>query len=1183
MRPVLHHPARTVLVAACLGLTASLGGGRGIADTQTFRLAAQWNLISFQVVPDKPEPAAVFGTIPGFISAWGYDGTSGLWQRYVRPEGATAEPEDTRRANQLLSLPPIQPGRGYWVQVEAPTDWSVDGTPPRGLDFPSLELDPGWQLIGIPVGEAQVEIQEPVSLLAVLSAAGLDYDALVTWDQSYRKMFRPQGGEDHPLAGLPPDPPFPGFQLQEDLGRGYWVHVIDPAVLRPRLVTTVRPDMDIPPRGNFPSKEDQNVSGAASPAEMKTVKTQDVIRFFPGEDVQTIGIANLAEGENASGGILLWEAVWEPVTDKSTPEPWIRIFGSRDQRERRDATGMLEGDYTRLSGVTTIENDLLYLRLDRKNLGRGVHEGQLTLRTTVGDRTFRVIAEVPGIEGDFSGYAVIHTVNGRRNPVPDLDLPITLYEDPLVPGLLRGAIDSSRALLWPVDVPLIGHRSADAGNRFLLGGSFVLPPGDQNGEPFDKWSEDPTQGAGEDADWLNDGTLDVRNPFPFPVQRTVLLDGSLTSGNPTDGYVIEGTYREVVHGMSRVPIEMEGSFHLDRQAARPFSLRRGIGSDTGVEPVVMTNKPAARSIAPGQRLTSAVNVATELALRSVQVTAELSGASGALTHSNLVLTLRSPGPGGKDLLLYDGSTPASAISAGELAKINFPLDRPPAGDLDFFLDLPRTVSDAGNSQFWELLIENRGSEAVTLVRWSLRLEGQPVTDVAGVVKEGDSPLAGAVVSLDGLPVSLNSAPSDAEGRFVLRRVPLLPLNFTARRPGYAPPPTGAGLERAFTTPFEARAADSPEDFTPFEKQLMARFNPLAGAPPPALGVPGFDAGGGEHPFELRLEREGSSGLPNPAILASPIETFAGATVEFAALNWAGTFRWELGEYTFSNEPFVSRVYPDPGVYDVKLFTPEGAPEPSATVRVVMRATPGLTGGNDGTNFVFQAFQSSGGVATADISPKSEFEAHELNEQGAVLVARMPLQHAYCASMDIDLAPAIQPPASDWKFADDGFDTQVNSDLGFRNEDFDYALPRDLWEGTKTVEGQTEYPDLDAQNAPIVWGNPLETPKLNYASAEAKDRNGKSFEVSENDDVYNAHPGTSTFPDLEPHSVITHYRIACHVGAQIATASTPATAIRAAKVRRGAPADAFAPALSPAPAGLSGNLYYRLHLTPLPFE
>src|SRR4030095_2747598 len=142
------------------------------------------------------------------------------------------------------------------------------GTVPVGQALPGLDLKAGWNLISIPIGAAAVTNTEPVSLLAILTAAGFDYDALLTWEnQTYRKMFRPRSGgtnePPNPLEGLPPDLPFPTFDLQKDLGRGYWIRVLDPAVLRPRLLTTVRPDIDAEPLNNFPSEEDSNVSGTS--------------------------------------------------------------------------------------------------------------------------------------------------------------------------------------------------------------------------------------------------------------------------------------------------------------------------------------------------------------------------------------------------------------------------------------------------------------------------------------------------------------------------------------------------------------------------------------------------------------------------------------------------------------------------------------------------------------------------------------------------------------------------------------------------------------------------------------------------------------------------------------------------------------------------------------------------------
>jgi hypothetical protein len=859
------------------------------AATQTFNLAAQWNLITFQVVPDNPSPAAVFSTLPGFQAAWSYDATDAIWRRYIQPSGSAAQQANDTTANALIALPPIEPGRAYWVFVsQAVPAWQVNGTVPRGEAFRSLDLQPGWNLIGIPVGAASVTNTEPVSLLAVLTAAGFDYDALLTWEsQTYRRMFRPEpaGPTDppNPLEGLPPDLPFPGFDLQKDLGRGYWIRVLDPAIIRPRLITTVRPDIDAEPVNNFPSREDLNVSGTL---QVKSVQEQDVIRFFPGEDVQTLGIANLGDGRSSGGGILLWEAIWTPTTDTDTPEPWIRLFSSPGQVEQRDQDGQLISPHTSLSGVTTLENDTVYLRLDRRNLGRGEHEGTLLLRTSVGDKSYRVVAEISGLEGDFKGYAVVQSVNGRRNPVPDIDLNVSFYEDNKVPGLLRGLIDSSQALLWPVDVPLIGYRVADDGNRFVLSGSFVLPPGDQNGEPFDQWNEnDPAAGA--DVDWLNDGILDVRNPFPFPIQRTVSFEGELITGNPTDGYVLEGDYSEIVYGMSREPIRLAGLFRLERQSAQILSSRRSVTRDTGVEPVVEKQNANPLIIPAGTTRESAVSIQTEMELHALQVSMAF---NGPLPHAALWIKLVSPAASPVELTLYDGRTGAGAINPKLLERVTFPLDRPAFGDLDQFLvSVPNTRTDAGQQRFWRLVILNTGAQSVTLANWKLRLEGQPVADVFGVVKADGAPLAGVRVGLDGVPFSLYSDVSDAQGRFFLSRVPLLPLNFTGARSGYEPADsTQPGLSVQFTRPFIGQAGLT---FTTLENRLIDRFNPLAGAPVAPAGVPGFSAGTLESPFELEMRAE-SSGPPR--IAAGPLVAFVGSRIEFDAVNPAATVYWILG-------------------------------------------------------------------------------------------------------------------------------------------------------------------------------------------------------------------------------------------------------------------------------------------------
>jgi hypothetical protein len=1195
-----------MICAACVNIDPSV-----FAETQTFFIASQWNLIAFQVVPDPPEPESVFNTLTGFQEVWSYDATFGLWQRYVKPSGGAVQQGNDGLANALLEMEPIEPGRAYWVKASQPSTWLVSGAVPKGVLLPGLNLQSGWNLIGIPVGAASVTNVEPVSLLAVLNAAGFDYDTMLTYeDQTFRKMFRPQD-TNSPLTGLPPDLPFPSFDLQKDLGRGYWIHVLDPAILRPRLVATVRSDIDAEPTNNFPGKEDLNVSGVRAPAKPKSVQEQDLIRFFPGDDVQKLSISNLGDGTNSGGGILIWEAVWVPTTDTDTSEPWIRLFSSPDQHELRNEQGVLLSAYTNLTGVTTIETDIVYLRLDRKNLGRGPHQGTLLLRTSVGDRSYKVVAEVGGLDGDFKGYAVIQSVNGKRNPVPDIDLNVSFYEDNKVDGLLRGVIDSSQALLWPVDVPLIGYRVANEGNQFILGGSFVLPPGDQNGEPFDKWDENDST-AGADIDWLNDQRLDVRNPFPFPVQRTVSFHGALIKANPIEGYILEGEYTEVVHGMSRQPLLLSGYFHLARQAARPLSSRRSIDQDTGVEPVISKKNDGIPLAVPvGASRTNSVSIETEMDLQAIQVTLAF---STPLAHSRFLVKLRSPGPNPVELVLYDGTNPANAINPKLLESVAFPLDRPTHGDLDQFLrNVPRTKTGTSPGTFWSLLIINSGSQTVSLAKWSLRLEGQPVTDVFGVVKDGSTPLAGVTVSLDGTPISLYSSVTGADGSFRLSRVPLLPLNFSGSRPGYrAVNPANPGLSPMFTRPFVGQPGLT---FTALETALIARFNPLAGAPPALAGVPGFLSGTTNSRFELQLRSETAG---HPTIAAGPLDGLVGATIEFYAVNPVATVRWDFGDGTSANQTVTNHVFQAAGLYRVKLFSPANSATPQDTVQVVVRPAPGhapqkpadlggeptglgaQTANTNYTAYLFQPFFTTAGVLPArkvgtdpqtgadryraDISPQNVFAADETNQFGAAFVSIMPIQQAYSASMDIDLAPHVSPPNVSKQFESDGFvplasprfDISINvNNQGFNNEDFNYSLIEDLWRNTRTQDGSLEY-RLDPQNGLIVWGNSLINPNQNYAGQIYQARDGADFVVNRNDDTFHPHPGTTAHSDLSNHQIVTHYRLACSIGAGFLTAPTPSTSVKSAKPRRSQPDNPFDAELLAAPGPVARNLYFQLN-------
>jgi hypothetical protein len=824
----------------------------------------------------------------------------------------------------------------------------------------------------------------------------------------------------------------------------------------------------------------------------------------------------------------------------------------------------------------------------------------------VGDRTFHVVAEVPGLQGDFKGFAQITSVSGKRNPVPDVDLNISLSEDIKVGGLLRGLIDSSQALLWPVDVPLVGHRISDVGNQFILGGAFVLPPGDQNGEPFDRWDEnDPS--AGDDVDWLNDGHLDVRNPFPFPIQRTVSLEGELVRGNPTDGYVLEGKYNEIVYGMSRQPIFLEGTFHLERQAARPLTSRRSITSDTGVEPVVTKKNGVAVAIPAGATRESSVSIATEMELQALQVDLLFT----ALPHSSLLIQLRSPGPNPALLTLYDGRAGSSAINPKVLEHIVFPLDRPTQGDLNQFLrSVGRTRTDS--SQFWTVVIANAGSQTVTLANWTLRLEGQPVTDVVGVVTDHGAPVSGVIVSLDGVPFSMSSAPTDAQGRFVLSRVPLLPLNFSGTRPGYLPlDPDNPGLGPNFTRPFIGQAGLT---FSALETALISRFNPLPSAPPGAAGVAGFSAGTTNSPFQLEMRAEPAGPIK---IIAGPNWIVTGGTVDFVVINASSAVLWDFGDGQSGGSASIGHVYQTPGVYHVRLFSPTNQPTPQAAVDIVVMAAPGhapahpsnLAGQPTGlppqtaaAAYVAYAFQpefTCAGVVPAhkvgldpitgadryisDLTPQTTFTSGETNEFGAAFVSALPLQQAYAASMDTDLAPHITPVDTSRPFTSDGFvalaspgfDPAINNNnQGFRDEDFNYAHLAVLWQNTRAADGTIEY-NQDAQSGLIVWGNTLESPNINYSAQTYEARDGTDFSLAIDDNVFHPHTGTTTLSDLTPPQVVTHLRIICSMNAPLVAAPIPSTSVKVAKLRRSQPDNPLDPDLLTAPSAVSRNLDFQL--------
>ena len=285
--------------------------------------------------------------------------------------------------------------------------------PPWSLPYIFSE---GWNLVGIPTGAG--ELEEPISMLGVLSGSGAQYDTILKWENDLYKRLTPDSTDVDDFTHFDPS-------------KGHWVHVSSGRLsLSPTLECSVRPDTDVAPQGNYPSFEDIQLSDAPTPL---GPTEQTHIVFQEGEDFQELAIAN------RGGGILLWETEWHP-SDR-TNVSWLLPSATK--------------------GVTTIEDDRLRVSLDRTHLAKGTYRGTLTLRSTAGQKTYQVVAHVPGLQGEWRGRAHIATANGRANELPSVDLHLDFFEDGTTPGVLRGLIDSHNALLWPVDVPLIGHIDAD--------------------------------------------------------------------------------------------------------------------------------------------------------------------------------------------------------------------------------------------------------------------------------------------------------------------------------------------------------------------------------------------------------------------------------------------------------------------------------------------------------------------------------------------------------------------------------------------------------------------------------------------------------------------------------------------------------------------------------------------------
>ena len=962
-RPGLPALALSLALTVLLVLTRTAEA----AQTQSVKLDSGWNLISFQVIPTNPTPASVFGSLgSAFERGFAYNNTSKTWTSYQRPANTDA--------NGVVPMEPINVGQAYWIYMnQAVPAWQVSGAPKSTT--PAINFSQGWNLIGVPTGAAQLD--EPVNMLSVLAAAGFDYDTILRWEQGLYSKFTPNDGDVDDFTVFDPN-------------RGYWVNVKSGSFsLQPKLLSSVRPDDDVEPIGNYPAPEDLKLSASPTPL---SPNDQTHIVFLPGEDTQQIAIAN------TGGGILLWEIT-------TTEAPWLKLSATR--------------------GITTIENDVINLYLDRRFTPAGSYAATLTLHTTAGDRSFIVVAQVPPLAGDWRGAATIATANGRHNPLPQIDLNLSFFEDAGTPQLLRGMIDSQSSLLWPVDVSLVGHAGTGAGNGFELSGGYVLPPGDVNSAPFDAFD-----GKLEDIDWNCDGKWDAINPFPFSIYRSVTLVGTLTEGNSVDGYRIQGEYSETIFGMMREPIHLKGTFDLRRDSLQPFASRR-VTSDqevaTGTSPVILkTFHPPTPLNLPAGRTTHALSFVTDLALQGVSVSLDI----GDAPASALKVSLLSPS--GNSVVLLDHANMAS------LHGLTFPENRRPQQSLAALASTGRSTRG-----LWTLVVENSGPAVGHLLSWSVRLSGQPVFSVTGrVVDTTGQPLPGQVF-VDGLPI-VEVASADATGRFDFARLPGIPMNFSANLGGYQSAVPGMpGLSGLFTKPQYDMSCASPAKLTAMG-QLRAL--PVAPVPSAAFDGFGFNSGTAANPYVLTLAPRTNTADSTYTLAAAPDIGFAPLEVQLAVTpggSLQGLLSWDFGDGTAPDQAsgqartHIYATLNPTGFVASLTYSVEGNPY-TLTHRILPMPSPGHS--PYAANF-FQVQFTGGGSYPSGLAASITGDNDLLAPPA--LVSLLQVQHAYCASFDIDLAPKVSGAGT--RFDSDGFDPQntlVNSANrigGFRDEDFNYQV------------------------------------------------------------------------------------------------------------------------------------------------
>jgi hypothetical protein len=159
----------------------------GPGSSFTLQLSRGWNLISFPVKPSNTLIEPVLSGISGkYAALYSFDGTQ--YQEYIAGSASN-------------SLSQIEPGRGYWIYMEADGQLQISGESASR----SISLKAGWNLVGYNSTKGATADTALASIKDQYSVV-YGYD---TTSNSYRGYIP---GEDSSLTQIEP-------------GKGYWIYV----------------------------------------------------------------------------------------------------------------------------------------------------------------------------------------------------------------------------------------------------------------------------------------------------------------------------------------------------------------------------------------------------------------------------------------------------------------------------------------------------------------------------------------------------------------------------------------------------------------------------------------------------------------------------------------------------------------------------------------------------------------------------------------------------------------------------------------------------------------------------------------------------------------------------------------------------------------------------------------------